>query len=173
MTAFSLMKSPLSNASQGDISKLVYAHAGAGCHCNFAQMLMVREIYYLSYVGHFAKQWECFLCAVIIEGFHDVIGDKRHRTPRLDKFVISGHTHRHTKLKTGALRHIGTRQLAQTRGGVDNGARTFRGEVDGHAMHRSDERLAPADVEPVGHPWSSLQKHVTPTHQILFEAECA
>ena len=47
--------------------------------CDLADMLMMGEIDHLAYLGHFGEEPECLLGAKIVEGLHDVVGDKRHR----------------------------------------------------------------------------------------------
>jgi hypothetical protein len=64
----------------GTLCKLMYFGAWTYPPRDLADMLMMGEIDHLAYLGHFGEEPECLLGAKIVEGLHDVVGDKRHRT---------------------------------------------------------------------------------------------
>ena len=78
-------------------------HPGTGCLRQVAHVAVVGQIDHLSQPAHLGKQAEGRLCAVIVEAFHDVIGNEGHRTVLLHEFMIARDAQCEVELRTRPL----------------------------------------------------------------------
>lgn len=81
-------------------------HSRADLARDVAKMLVVREIDDLTRRRHFREQTESFLRAEVIEGLHDVVGDKRNRASGFGELEIAGDAQCEIELEARAPGHF-------------------------------------------------------------------